>query len=97
MRSEILDLMPEEELVQLLPGDLKRIAEIAGVRAALEISREFRGSYVYIGGLDGFSRELRDLGIRRDYDQGIRVRMLSTKYSLSPRQIRNVLKGFGRD
>ena len=35
----------DEDLIDALPGDLRRIAEVAGVEAAVKIARAFRGTF----------------------------------------------------
>lgn len=76
----------------LLPGDLRRIAEVAGLEAALRIARAFRGTYLYVPGLDEFEKQLRDERIRKDYDQGKSVRKLSLQYGVTERAIWKILK-----
>lgn len=81
------------DFIEELGGDLRRIAEIVGLEAAIKIGRAFRGTYLYIRGVDGLLRLIRDMNIRRDYDDGIDIRRLSRRYTLSERQIRNILGG----
>lgn len=85
-----------ESATAALPGDLALIAEVAGLDAALKIAEAFRGSYIYVPGLDGFGRELRNERIREDYGRGLSVRRLSIKYSLTERSIRSVLGSASR-
>lgn len=74
-----------------LPGDLRRIAEVAGLEAAVKIGRAFRGTYLYIHGLDQLQRLLRDEEIRRAYEMGVGIKNLSVRHSLSERQIKRIL------
>lgn len=73
-----------------LPGDLQRIAEVAGTEAALKIAREFRGTTLYIP--DVF-RQLRDEAIRRHYDGGVSVKRLAIEHRLTERWVWRILKG----
>jgi Mor family transcriptional regulator len=82
----------ERELVESLPGDLGRIAEVAGLEAALRIARAFRGTYIYVPGLDAYQKQIRDTKIRRDYDGGISVRVIAEKYGIAERTVWRVLK-----
>lgn len=82
---------PEEELIETLPGDLRRIARVAGLEAALKISRAFRGRYLYVQGLDELQRQARDDRIRADYDSGVPVRKISSKFGLTTRAVRKIL------
>jgi Mor family transcriptional regulator len=77
--------------IEELPGDLRKIAEVAGLDAALKIGRAFRGTHLYIRGLDPFLRIVRDEKIRRDYGKGGTPRVLSARYGLTTRQIRRIL------
>jgi Mor family transcriptional regulator len=81
----------DEKLIEFLPGDLRRIAEVAGVEAALKIARAFRGTYLYVPGLDDLMKQIRDEQIRKEYDEGKPVKRLAIKYRLTERQIRRVL------
>jgi|GEM_PF-1513482 len=80
------------EIIEMLPGDLRRIAEVAGAEAAVRLARAFRGTFLYVPGLDEIIRRARDASIRRDYAQGESARGLSRRHRLSERQIRNILK-----
>ena len=83
----------EREMTRKFPGDLRRIAEVAGVEAAIKIGMSFKGTNLYIGARVEMIRELRDSKIREEFDRGISVKRLSIKYKLSERQIRKVLCG----
>jgi Mor family transcriptional regulator len=82
----------ERQLMESLPGDLRRIAEVAGLEAAVRIARAFRGTYLYVPGLDDLMKQIRDEKIRREYDQGGSVKRLSIKYGITERGIWKVLK-----
>jgi Mor family transcriptional regulator len=81
----------DREVIEALPGDLRRIAEVAGVEAAVKIASAFRGTYLYVPGLDDFIRQLRDEKIRRHYDRGIPVRALAVRFGVSQRSVRKIL------
>jgi Mor family transcriptional regulator len=81
----------EEDALDLLPGDLRRIAEVAGLEAAVRIARAFRGCFLYVPGLDEVSRRARDSMIRRDYDSGATLRALARRHGLTTRRVRVIL------
>lgn len=83
--------MNHEKLIDMLPRDLRAIAEIVGLEAALKIGRRFRSTWVYVGELDHIEREIRDEKIREQYDAGTSARDLALKNHLSERQIWNIL------
>ena len=94
MRHEADEKTVEETeglILKYLGGDLKRLAEVAGVEAALRISRAFRGTTLYISDTEGLERIRRDENIRNDYHSGLTVRVLAKKYSLSERGVWKVL------
>jgi Mor family transcriptional regulator len=79
----------ESEFIEALPGDLKRIAEVAGLEAAVKIAREFRGTTLYVPDL---VRLFRDEAIKLAYDRGDTVRSLALKHRLTERHVWQVLK-----
>lgn len=82
----------ESELIARLPGDLRRIAEVAGLDAALKIANELGGVPLYIAKLDDLYREVRDAKIRAEYDgSGKTGKDLALKYNLTERQIWTIL------
>ncbi|GAB4389023.1 MAG: hypothetical protein Kow0025_11850 [Thermodesulfovibrionales bacterium] len=72
-----------------MPGDLGRIAEVAGLEAAVRIARAFRGTCIYVPDI---TRRQRDEEIRSLYDRGKRVREIALRYRLTERTVRNILK-----
>ena len=78
-------------IIEQLPGDIRRIAEVIGVEAALKIAKAFRGTRLYIHTTDEFLREIRDKKIREEYSNRSKVRELAIRYELTERQIWNVL------
>jgi len=85
--------MEEKEIIGRFTGDLKKIAELVGVEAAIKIGMYFRGTYIYIGSRPNVLREIRDSKIRKDYDRGLSVKRLSIKYGLTERYIKKILCG----
>lgn len=81
-----------DPLIESLPGDLRRIAEVAGIEAAVKIGQAFRGTYIYIPGLDDLMKRARDERIRKEYDEGKLVKMIAVKYGLSERGTWKILK-----
>lgn len=81
----------EEGVLELFQGDLRRIAEVAGVEAAVRIARAFRGCFLYVPGLDEVARRARDEMIRRDYDGGAHMKALARRYGLTIRCVRMIL------
>lgn len=75
----------------LMQGDVGRIAQIAGLEAALKIAVAFRGTTIYINSLDPLFREARNARIRKDYDGGTPTRRLAIKYGLTIRGVRKIL------
>jgi Mor family transcriptional regulator len=83
-----------DKAIEMLPGDLKRIAEVAGLEAAVRIARAFRGTCLYVPGLDEVKRKARDAIIKSDYDSGMGVRQLVQKHGITERQVRRILKTY---
>jgi Mor family transcriptional regulator len=81
------------EVLRQLPGDLRRVAEVLGLEAAVKLSKAFRGTYLYVHGLSNLRRLVRDEEIRRAYDQGVKVKALALRYGLTERHIRRILSG----
>jgi len=82
----------DAEIIEHLPGDLKDLAELVGVEAALLIAERYAGTYIKIPKCDGLRRDVRNKRIRADYDTGrYTLRSLALKYKLTDRQITNIL------
>jgi Mor family transcriptional regulator len=85
----------EKAILEKLNGDFKRIAEIAGIEAALKIANEFGGCYVSIPKLDGLKRSRRNAAIRATYDKAVDktgiVKGLASEYNLTMRQVHSIL------
>lgn len=82
---------PDGDVMELLTGDLKRIAEVAGVEAAVRIARAFRGCFLYVPGLDEVVRRARDEMIKKDYKSGSGLKRLAIKYGLTERRLRMIV------
>lgn len=92
--------IPEEywPAVGELPGDLSRLAEIIeshaqakGVKIALAIADEFRGTYIYCRNMDELRRKARNRWIIDQYGKGIRVPEIARKVRLCERQVWSIL------
>ncbi|MDP3012686.1 MAG: Mor transcription activator family protein [Candidatus Subteraquimicrobiales bacterium] len=81
-----------EKFIDQLPGDLRRIAEVIGVKPTLDLAKAFRGTYLYVHNLDDILREIRNEEIREEYTAGkTKVNTLAIKHQLTERQIWNIL------
>jgi Mor family transcriptional regulator len=80
-----------DDPLEYLPGDLRRIAEVIGLKGAVRIALAFRGSRLYVPALDDLQRRVRDQCIREDSDRGISARKLSIRYGVSVRTIWAIL------
>jgi Mor family transcriptional regulator len=87
----------DENILGMLHGDLKRIAEVAGLEAAVRIAQTFGGTFIYVPGLDDMMRRARDAMIKKDYDGGMSARKLARKHRLTERQIWNIVKNTGSE
>jgi len=86
--------MKMEDAINNLPGDLKRVAEVIGLEAALTLADVFGGGYLVIPKCEGILKEIRNRKIRELYDAGgITIRELAWKFKLSDRQIKTILSG----
>ena len=91
-KNKLVEL-PDDALpdIEELTGDLRLLAELAGVKIALMIIQVVGGTILRLPKIDRFLRRQRDRCIRRDYDAGMSVTSLARKYKLSERQIWNIL------
>lgn len=81
----------DKALLEYLPRDLQRIAEVAGLEATIKICMVFGGNVLYVPALGELQRLARDERIRRQYRSGITVRALSVSSSLTERSIWRIL------
>lgn len=77
--------------IEYLPGDLKAIAEVVGVEAAVRIGTKFQGMMLYVAGLDELKRTLRDERIMTAYGRGSSVKTLSERFGISRRGIHKII------
>lgn len=81
----------EETLLRYMHGDLRRIAEIAGVEAAVRISLALGGNVVYVPALGELHKLARDERIRKEFRSGRTARALSRRFGLTERSIWRIL------
>lgn len=89
-----IDDLPDDALPGLdeLTGDLRMLAELVGVRKALEISELFGGTTACFFGHRRYLIRFRDKKIRAEYDSGgITVAELARKYNLTERYLYMIL------
>jgi len=73
-----------------LPEPYRRISEIAGLDAALEMAREFGGQRVYFPQLGRLNQLVRDRQIRQQYN-GYNTKELARRHGLSESRIRKIV------
>ncbi len=81
----------EDPINRYLPGELRRIAQVAGLEAAVRISSAFGGNVIYVPALDELRKLARDEKIRMGFRSGGTARELSDRFGLSERSIWRVL------
>ena len=89
-----VDKLPDDALPAIddLGGDMRMLAELAGVRLALRISELFGGTPLQLYGHRKWIIRYRDAVIRAEYDAGgISAVALARKYGISDRHIWNIL------
>jgi Mor family transcriptional regulator len=94
MSGYTVDKLPEEALpdVTELSGDLQMLAEVVGVRLALQIAELFDGTPARLYGHRRWLVKWRDKQMRGEYDGGgISVVDLARKYGVSERHAYNIL------
>lgn len=94
MKKWTVEKLPDEALpnIEELTGDMRVLAEMVGVRKALEISQWFDGTPGRFYGHTKWIRRWRDQCMRRDYDSGdYSVVDIARNYGVSERQAYNVL------
>lgn len=85
--------LPDDALPKLeeLTGDLQLVAEIVGVRLAIELGIRFHGTAIRVWGAQRFVRRMRDRRMRAEADAGATGLELARRYQLSERQVWNIL------
>lgn len=95
-----LTRLPDAYLPEIndLPGDLAMLARVIeaaapgyGVRLALALEAEFRGTTIYIHNVDALRRRVRDMRIIERYNAGERVEDIARSVFMSSRHVRNIL------
>ena len=83
--------MKDEALYMYLPGELRHIAEVTGMDAAVRLGLVFGGSMLYVPMVEDLQRMVRNERIQRDYHRGVTARMLARRHGLTERSIWRVL------
>lgn len=94
MNRYSIEQMPDDVLPAItdLTGDLYILAEMVGVRKALEISERFDSTPIRLYGHKKWLRRWRDQCMREEYDQGnITVVELARRHNMGERQTFNIL------
>jgi AraC-like DNA-binding protein len=94
MSTYTINDMPDQYLPELsdLTGDLRMLAELVGVRMALQISALFDGTPARLYGHRRWLIRWRDQLIRAEYDKGgISIIDLARKVGLSDRHVLTIL------
>lgn len=94
MNRYSIEQLPDDLLPGLedLSGDLRILAEMVGVRKALEISERFDGTPIRLYGHKKWLRRWRDQCMRDEYDRGdITVVDLARRHGVSDRTAFNIL------
>ncbi|MDH5525557.1 MAG: hypothetical protein OEY01_16440 [Desulfobulbaceae bacterium] len=70
LASEKIEL-PADALPSIneLPGDLRLIADVIGVEAAIKLAQVFGGTPLYITKVDRYVKRIRDRQIREEFDK----------------------------
>lgn len=94
MKKWTVASLPDEAMPDLddLTGDLRLLADMVGVRNALEIAEFFGGTPAQFYNYRKFILRWRDQKIREEYDAGgVTVVELARRHDLSDRQVYNIL------
>ncbi len=87
-----------EAILDRLPGDIREMAEMIGLENTLKIVKRWGGGYVVVAKCDELLREIRDNGIRAEYDAGqTTINALALKHNLHIRTINRILSGQGEE
>lgn len=79
--------MPEN-----LPEAHRKLAEVIGIDATVELCKAFGGMPVYIPKVDALLAAQRDQQIKAEFN-GYNISALARKYSLSTRTVQRILEG----
>lgn len=92
MSDNELNMSDSEAMIMgMLQGDLRKIAELVGLEAALIISREFSGTVLYVASTEALERLGRDERIKRGFQKGLSRRMLAKRFRMSERSVSRVI------
>ena len=76
----------DEEIIDKLPGDLKKLAELIGVENTLKIVDHWGGAYLTIPKCADMKREANIIEARRLYDAGgYTIRALALRFGVHSR------------
>lgn len=82
----------EAAAAEMMPGDLREVAELIGIKFTLALVERFGGAYIRVPRCENFYRILRDNKIRAAYDDGaVSIRELARRYEMSDRRISDIL------
>ncbi len=74
-----------------LPGVLAEIADLVGPEAARRLGERYAGATVKFPSRGSLDKPRRDAEIRRLASEGWEVEALSSRFTLSPRRVRQIL------
>lgn len=77
--------------VRSLPENFQSVAAIIGLEKAIELSKEFGGSTIYIPSHSTATRYSRNEKIKAEYRKGSSYSQLSRKYNLTQVMIRSII------
>ena len=75
-----------------LPEAHRKLAEVIGIEATVELCKVYGGTPLYIPKVDALIAAHRDQQIRTEYN-GYNVAILARKYNLSARTVQRILEG----
>lgn len=73
-----------------LTEEQQQLADLIGIESLCKLIETYGGTTIYVPKPDSFTRSERDERIREDFN-GVNIKYLALKYSLSERTIRNIL------
>ena len=77
-----------------LPGEIREMAKIIGLKSALKLVAEYGGESVYFHKYDAITRAVRDRAIRAEFN-GTNQKELARKFNLTSHTIRQIIKNAG--
>ncbi len=83
-----------EAILDRLPGDIREMAELIGLEDTMKVVKRWGGGYLIIAKCDDLLHEIRNNGIRAEYNSGKTTRnALALKHKLHIRTIDRILSG----